>query len=123
MSAHHVDVRKHVRTYLIVLGALAVGTLLTVLVAKVHLAFSAAIAVAFLIAIFKGSLVASFFMHLVSERRLIYVLLIFTAFFLASMVALMLASHSEQNQTEEGHGAFSVHSQSTTARADEHGEK
>jgi len=66
---------KHLKVYYIVFGCLAVLTVLTVSVAYLHLPIVAAVAVALLIACVKGSLVASFFMHLISERRLIFVIL------------------------------------------------
>jgi caa(3)-type oxidase subunit IV len=40
-----------------------------------------AIAVALVIALVKGSLVAAYFMHLISERRLVYAVLALTVFF------------------------------------------
>ncbi len=83
MSGHDVDIQKQVRGYKIIFGALAVGTVLTVAVSTLHLPLAAAIAVALLIATVKASLVAGWFMHLKSERKSIYaVLLVTAAFFL-----------------------------------------
>ena len=47
-----------------------------------------AIAVALFIAVIKGTLVASYFMHLISERKLIYGLLGFTVFFFLGLICL-----------------------------------
>ncbi len=87
MDEHAVDLDRHVRGYLIVFGALLLGTLLTVVAAYwLHLPLALSVAVALLIACFKGSLVALYFMHLISERKLIYVVLAFTALFFLALL-------------------------------------
>ncbi len=93
---HAVDIQKHVRTYVLVFVALAVLTMVTVAVASLHLTAGAAIALALAIAIVKGSLVACYFMHLISEKRLIHWVLILTvAFFLVLLLAPVLSSHDQ----------------------------
>ena len=83
----HADIDKHVRTYVIVFVALMVLTLVTVAVSYLDLTTGPAIALALFIATVKGSLVAGYFMHLFSERKLIYGVLLFTViFFLAVLV-------------------------------------
>jgi caa(3)-type oxidase subunit IV len=74
----HADVKKSVRTYLMIGAALFVFTGITVAVNQVHLAIPAAITVALIIAVVKGSMVASVFMHLSHEKRWIYGALILT---------------------------------------------
>ena len=88
MSAHTVEeIKKERRIYVMVFAALAVLTVITVAVSYLHLSVGAAIAVALFIATIKGTLVAGYFMHLLSERKLIYSVLILTAiFFLVLMV-------------------------------------
>ena len=81
------EVRKHVKVYLMVFVALAALTALTVGVSYFHLPTPIAIMVALVIATVKGSLVAGYFMHLISEKRVIYLLLVFTVVF---FIALML---------------------------------
>ncbi len=67
--------------------ALAFLTIVTVAVSYLHLSFGPAVALALFIAAIKGSLVACFFMHLISERKLIYSVLILTvAFFIVLML-------------------------------------
>ncbi len=84
---HALDIDRHVRGYLIVFGALLLGTLMTVAAAYwLHLPLALAVTVALLIACFKGSLVALFFMHLISERKLIYIVLVFTVLFFAALL-------------------------------------
>jgi cytochrome c oxidase subunit 4 len=85
MAGHSAEeIKKETRVYVLVFVALAALTLITVGVSYLHLSFGAAVALALFIATIKGSLVAAFFMHLISERRLVYAVLILTfAFFLA----------------------------------------
>ena len=80
-AEHHVDIDKHVRTYVLVFVTLLALTLITVGISYLHLPLGPAVALALLVALVKGSLVACFFMHLISERKLIYLVLAFTVFF------------------------------------------
>ena len=82
MGGHSVEaVRKSVRTYMVVFAALAALTLITVAASYLDLPTGPTIALALLIAVVKGSLVAMFFMHLIDERRAIYWILILTVVF------------------------------------------
>ena len=87
-SDHAADIDKHVRIYITVFVALMVLTIITVLIARVHLPIPIAISVAMLVAIIKGSLVACYFMHLISEKKLIYAVLALTAVFFVALLAL-----------------------------------
>lgn len=75
----HADVDRHVRAALWVFGSLLILTLFTVAAYYVHLPTHLAIALALAIATAKGALVAGWFMHLVSERKLVYWVLVLTA--------------------------------------------
>ncbi|MFN7951194.1 MAG: cytochrome C oxidase subunit IV family protein [bacterium] len=81
MSANHAvdhhaaDLDKHVRSALIVFGSLLALTVVTVVVAELDLPKREAIALALVIATIKGSLVAAYFMHLLSERKTIFAVL------------------------------------------------
>lgn len=89
---HH-DVAKEVRKYLLVFGALIIGTILTVWASYIHFGSTTAnIVVALVIAIVKASLVAGFFMHLVDERKLIYGVLGATVFFFVGLMYVTLWS-------------------------------
>jgi len=81
MSDHSDDVSKHIRGYLIIGGTLILGTVLTVLASYVDLGHHWNVVLALVIATVKASLVALYFMHLISEKQLIYTVLGFTAFF------------------------------------------
>jgi cytochrome c oxidase subunit 4 len=85
---HAVDIDKHVRIYISVFVALMVLTIVTVAVSRFHLPIHIAVTVALLVAIIKGSLVACYFMHLISEKKLIYAVLVLTAAFFVALLAL-----------------------------------
>jgi cytochrome c oxidase subunit IV len=96
MSDTHHDVSKHVRGYLIVFAALIVGTALTVLASYIHFGSKDSntgnIVVALVIALTKAFLVAGYFMHLISEKKMIYSILAFTVFFFAGLMYLTIWS-------------------------------
>lgn len=79
-------IRKEIRRYLMVLGALAVLTIITVAISQLHLPTGQAVALALAVAAIKGSLVAAFFMHLISERKLVFGVLLFTFFFFGMLL-------------------------------------
>ena len=88
-NLHHSpeEIRREIRVYLWVFGGLAALTALTVwacygLKMPVHIA----IGIALVIACTKGFLVAGFFMHLLSEKKLIYSVLGLTIFFFAVLL-------------------------------------
>ena len=79
---------------LTVLLLLMVLTVITVAISRVHLPIPIAVTVALLVAIVKGSLVACYFMHLISEKKLIYAVLTLTAVFFAALLALPVFTYS-----------------------------
>ena len=91
---HAVDIDKHVKIYITVFVALMALTIITVAISRVHLPVPIAVSVALLVAIVKGSLVACYFMHLISEKKLIYAVLALTvAFFIALLALPILTVH------------------------------
>jgi cytochrome c oxidase subunit IV len=93
--AHH-DVAKHVKIYIGVFLALLVGTLITVLLNSVHFdSMRVTIAIALAVALVKAGLVAGVFMHLASERKVIYLLLAFTVFFFLGLMFLTLFAYGD----------------------------
>lgn len=88
------DIDKHVRVYITVFVALMALTIITVAVSYLDLSTPMAIAVALFIAIIKGSLVACYFMHLISEKKLIYVVLGITVFKFVALMMLPVLTHS-----------------------------
>ena len=89
MTAHAAeDIQKHVRTYLVVFASLGALTIITVAISYMHLPIKEAIVLALVVATIKASLVALFFMHLISEQKTIYWLLGLTATFFVVLAYL-----------------------------------
>ncbi|HUR47549.1 MAG TPA: cytochrome C oxidase subunit IV family protein [Candidatus Saccharimonadales bacterium] len=97
MSDHsHADINKHVKTYILVFVALLVGTIITVGLNAVHFdSIAVTISIALFVACIKAFLVAGFFMHLISEKKAIYAVLLATVFFFAGMMYLTIWSRDE----------------------------
>ncbi|MEK6643424.1 MAG: cytochrome C oxidase subunit IV family protein [Planctomycetota bacterium] len=84
MSHHEMsvaDVKKHVRVYIGVFALLLVLTGVTVGVSYLHLSIGAAVGVALLVASIKGTMVACYFMHLISEKAMLFWILALCGFF------------------------------------------
>ena len=97
MSAQtHDDVRKHLKVYIGVFLALLVGTAITVYAWTWHFeSVMVTVTVALFIACIKAFLVAGYFMHLMSERKTIYAVLLTTFFFFAALMYLVVWSRGE----------------------------
>ena len=91
---HAVDIDKHVKIYITVFVALMVLTIVTVAISRLHLSVPVAVTVALLVATVKGALVACYFMHLISEKKLIYAVLLVTAAFFVVLLALPVLTTS-----------------------------
>ena len=94
-SDHAAEIDRHVRVYIGVFVALMVLTIITVAVSYLHLPVAGAVTVALLVATIKGSLVACYFMHLISEKKLIYAVLALTVVFFIALLALPVVTHNE----------------------------
>jgi cytochrome c oxidase subunit 4 len=92
-SDHAADIDRHVRVYITVFVALMALTIITVAVSYLHLPPVMAVTVALLVATIKGALVACYFMHLISEKKLIYAVLLLTAVFFVALLALPAITH------------------------------
>ncbi len=90
-------VKQEVRVYVVVFLALAVLTVVTVAISYLDLPTGLAISVALVVATVKAGLVAGYFMHLLSEEKVILWLLLLCAAFLVFLFALPLG-------TETGNG-------------------
>jgi cytochrome c oxidase subunit IV len=100
---HAADIDRHVRVYITVFVALMALTIITVAISRLHLPIPIAVSVALLVAVIKGSLVACYFMHLISEKKLIYAVLLLTAVFFAALLALPSLTH------ENGYWIHGIH--------------
>ena len=86
--------KSHLKVYIAVFVALLVGTVITVAAWKWgnFSTITLTVVVALFIATIKAFLVAGYFMHLMSERKVIYSVLATTAFFLVGLMYLIIAS-------------------------------
>ncbi len=100
----HEDIGLAVRRYLLVFYVLIFGTLATVAASYIPFGSPAInIGVALFIAIGKASLVAGYFMHLLSERKMIYGILAFTLVFVVGLAVLTIWSFSNVPHTTSTH--------------------
>ena len=100
------DVQHHIAVYKKVAASLAVLTTLTVGVSYLDVAVPLAVTIALVIAATKGSLVVSFFMHLLEEKKpvplsrgvigLIIGSLLVTALFFLVIIFIPLMGHSDK---------------------------
>ena len=112
-------IAKEKKLYLTIFGALAVLTVVTVLISRVHFDRPIAIFIALAIATVKATLVAGFFMHLLHERKFIFGVLGLTLFFFGVLLWGPWHHHAEVVGDYGVHGATDV-TTSSTAPA-EHG--
>ena len=87
------SIQEHIRVYIMVFGALAFLTVVTVLASYLEVSISEGIFLALIIASFKASLVAGYFMHLITERAMIIWILLLTVLFFFVMIFLPLISN------------------------------
>src|ERR671939_57783 len=82
------DFKKHLGKYYVVFVALLCLTAITVGVSYLKLNRPLAITIALIIATVKAGMVAGVFMHLISEKKVIYAVLILTAAFFLFVLLL-----------------------------------
>ena len=98
-TAPHTHETHSIKGYLVVYFALLVGTVFTVWASFVtmpsvfHIPIATMnIVVALIIACVKAFLVIAYFMHLISEKKMIFMVMSFTMFFFAGLMVLTLFS-------------------------------
>jgi len=87
-------IQKGIRKALVVFGVLLVLTVLTVAISRVDLG-TMNLPVGLAIATIKASLVGAYFMHLISEKQLIFSVLILSAVFFLAMLGLPLWTNAD----------------------------
>ena len=92
-SEHAADIDKHVKGYIAVFVTLMALTIITVAISRLHLPVPIAVTIALIVATIKGSLVAAFFMHLISEQKVIYVVLAITVAFFVVLLFVPTLTH------------------------------
>ena len=85
-------VREHLRVYVMVFVALAVLTVVTVAISYLDLSTALSISLAMVVATVKATLVAGYFMHLLTEKKVIIWLLLLCAAFLVFLFLLPLGT-------------------------------
>ena len=78
MASHQLGEKQNVKPYILVFVALMALTLVTVAISYLLFPVVPAVALALFVATIKGSLVACYFMHLLSEKKLILITMLFT---------------------------------------------
>ncbi len=94
--SHAEDIKKHIKVYISVFATLLALTIITVTISYFNLSVVPAIIVALIIASVKGSLVASYFMHLISEKKMIYAALSLTVVFFLVLIFIPLLAMSDR---------------------------
>ncbi len=89
------DIKKHIVVYYKVFAALAVLTAVTVAISYLNFTIGLAVLVAMLVASVKGTLVACYFMHLLTERGMIFWVLGLCAVFFAFLMVLPVVTIGE----------------------------
>ena len=93
MSASDVEhIKQHVRVYVMVFAALAFLTAVTVAISYLRLPTAYAITLAMIVATVKAGLVASYFMHLITEQKVILWILLLCVAFLVFLFVLPLST-------------------------------
>ena len=118
MQSDPAEVRKSVRTYLMIGAALLVFTGITVAANLVQLAVPLAITVALIIASIKGAMVAAVFMHLNHEKKWIYGSLVLTVIFFVVLLFLPLLTITDTFGTHINAPGASTHSESGQEKKD-----
>ena len=94
MASSASEMKKHLKIYYVIFGALLALTIITVLVAGFEVGIIGGIIIALIVASVKGTLVACYFMHLLTERGLVLWVLVLCAFFFLVLLFLpMITSY------------------------------
>lgn len=92
MAASVEEFNKHVRSCVVVFGLLLVLTGVTVGVSYFPISVQAAVVIALIVASIKAFLVLAYFMHLISEKKIIYYTLGFSLFFFLACLILPIVT-------------------------------
>ena len=94
--SHSTAADLNIRRYLIIFGCMVVSALLTVGISLAPLGnHKLNIGLALVVIVFQAFLVVGFMMHLLSEQKMVRIVLVFTAIFLVALMFLTVFSVSE----------------------------
>ena len=96
---HMEDIQHHVKVYINVFIALAILTVVTVAVSFLDVSFIEAFFIAITVATIKGSLVLSYFMHLLEEKPAVIWILVTTMVTFLILMFIPLISLTDQANT------------------------
>ena len=96
---HAEDIQHHVKIYTNVFIALAILTVVTVAVSFLDVSFIEAFFIAITVATIKGSLVLSYFMHLLEEKPAVIWILVTTMVTFLILMFIPLISLTDQTNT------------------------
>jgi caa(3)-type oxidase subunit IV len=93
------DVKKHVQQHVMIAIGLAIGSITTIWTSQTdfHHGFGLNVALTLVIAAVQAFLVAAYFMHLLSEKKVIYCFLVFTAVFFVVMIGITFWARMPDN--------------------------
>ena len=94
------ELKQFVRNCYVVFGALMILTVVTVGLSYMQWTVQTAIVVGLTVAVVKGSLVALYFMHLISEQKVIYWALGLTASFFIMVMTIPTAWYMDSVTTD-----------------------
>ena len=104
MSSSAEDIQAHVKVYMMVFAALAAFTLITVGLSFVDFGnHSVNIGVGLLIALVKASLVACYFMHLISEKKFLFWILGLTVVFFFVIMLIPVVTENSNGMATSTH--------------------
>jgi len=93
------DVKKHLQQHVIIAVGIALGSILTIWTSQTdfHQGFALNVGLTLAIAGIQAFLVAAYFMHLLSEKKVIYCFLVFTAVFFIVMIGVTFWARMPDN--------------------------
>ena len=92
------DVKHRVQQHLVIAAGLAIGSVTTIWTSQTHFpSFAINVAATLGVATVQAFLVAAYFMHLLSEKKVIYSFLAFTAVFFVVMMGVTLWARLPEN--------------------------
>jgi cytochrome c oxidase subunit 4 len=113
------EVQQYVRTCMVVFASLAGLTVVTVAISYIHLPVAQAVALALVVASIKASLVALYFMHLISEQKTIYWVLALTAIFFVALMYLPVTWDHTLVETDRVWDTVPAEGRATAGHGDE----
>ena len=94
MTIPNQDIHKENRGYLVIFGGLLLLTGASLVIHFMHFPTVMSVLLILAVALTQAGLSACYFMHLISERKLIYLVLALTFVFFATMILLICAGQA-----------------------------